>query len=163
MGKEKNILVIDAILIIGSLLIVAGFVGYARPLIIAPLDDYKTFSNSILFEFEKADVVLIDDNLEFSSPEEIHVKDNIIVNLEPGIYYWKVVGALNSEVRQFTIESEVDLRIKESFDGMYEVVNSGNTRLNVDVYDHGILSGKIVLDVDDKKEVDGDKFIGGME
>lgn len=152
MVNKKHVLVIDAILIVGSLLIVGGLVGYARPLVIAPLDDYTTVNNSVLFEFEKADLILIDDNLDFSSPREVYVQNDIVINLEPGVYYWKVVGALESEVRELTIESDINLKIKESQNGNYEVVNAGNTELEVDVYDHGRLSGKVVLDVDESSE-----------
>ena len=159
--SNKHILVIDAILILGSLIIIGGLVGYATPLVIAPIDDYTTSNTSVLFTFQKADVILIDDNLEFSSPEEIYVRDNAIINLEPGVYYWKVVGTLESEVRQFTIESVVDLKIRQSGRGDYEVVNSGNNPLSVDVYDSGVLTGKITLDVDESGTALGDKFIGG--
>ena len=158
---SKYILVIDTILILGSLFAVWFIVGYARPLVIAPLDDYTTYNNSVLFEFEKADLVLIDDNLDFSSPREVYVQNNILINLEPGVYYWKVVGALESEVRELTIESDVDLKIREAQGGNYEVVNAGNTELEVDVYDHGKLSGKIVLGVEEYSEVEGNKFVGG--
>lgn len=160
MSRKNYILIIDAVLILGSLFAVGSIVGYARPLVIAPLSDYTTSSTSVLFEFSKADLILIDDNLEFSSPIEIKVENNIIVNLEPGVYYWKAAGALESEVRQLTIESEIDLRIKQSADGSYEVVNAGNTALNVDVYDHGSLTGKIIVGAEESKSVDGNKFVG---
>ena len=55
---NKKILAIDLILIVGSLLIIASLVGYSRPLVIAPIDDLQTTNNSILFSFEKADVIL---------------------------------------------------------------------------------------------------------
>ena len=159
--NKRHILVIDAVIILSSLFIVAGFVGYARPLVIAPIDDYKTPDTAVLFTFAKADMVLIDDNLHFSSPREIFVKDNVVINLEPGVYYWKVVGALESEVRQLTIESSVDLRIKQSDHGNYEVVNSGNTPLAVDIYDKGVLTGKVILNVNEADDAIGDRFIGG--
>lgn len=160
--EHKNVILLDAILILGSLIAIASIVGYARPLVIAPLEDYTTSETAVLFEFEKADLVLIDENLQFTSPREIYVEDNIVVNLEPGVYYWKAVGALESEVRQLTIESEVDLRLREAEGGKYEVVNSGNTRLNVDVYDHGVYTGRVVIGVDESAEAEGDKFIGGQ-
>ena len=114
-----------------------------------------------MFEFEKADLILIDNNLDFSSPREVYVQNNILINLAPGVYYWKVVGALESEVRELTIESDVDLKIREAQDGNYEVVNAGNTELEVDIYDHGRLSGKIILGVEESSEAEGDKFVGG--
>ena len=155
---SKKIIAIDLVFIVGGLLIVGSLVGYSRPLVIAPLDGLET-SGSVLFKFEKADKILIDDNLEFSSPEEYNVQNNLVINLKPGKYYWKITGVLESEIREFTIKSEVDLRVNEN-EGGYEVVNSGNERLNVEVYEHGVLSGNVVLDVDDGEGIEGDKFVG---
>ncbi len=160
MVNHKHILAVDAVLIIGSLLLIAGIVGYTRPLVIAPLDDVVTTNGSILFEFQKVDYILIDDNLEFTSPEQVYVNDFVTVNLEPGKYYWKAVGALSSEVRELTIESVVDLQLRESEDGIV-VVNSGNTELEVSVYNQGVLSGKFVVGVSETSSAEGDKFVGG--
>jgi len=164
MVGKKHILAIDFILVIGSLLLVAGFVGYSQPLVIAPIDGHTSTDGAVLFEFEKADLILIDDNLDFSSPQEIYVEDNLVINLKPGVYYWKVFGAFESDVREIKIESEIDLKLRGSDeDGRYKVVNSGNERLSVDVYDYGKFSGNVVLDVDESKDVSGTKFIGSQD
>ncbi len=157
---KKHILVVDVVLILGSLLIIALFVGYTQPLAIAPLNNYLTSNASVLFQFKGADRILIDDNLEFTSPDTIFVEDDALVNLEPGNYYWKVVGTFESEVRQFTIQSQIDLRIRDAGNETYEVVNSGNEPLSVEVYNHGVLSGNVVIDVDESSQMDGDKFVG---
>ena len=162
MINKRHILAIDFIVLIGSLLIIASLIGYSRPLVIAPLEDTTTTDTSILFEFERAEVILIDDNLEFTSPQKIYVEDNLVINLKPGVYYWKVQGALFSDVRKLTIESEVELKIRRA-DDKYELVNSGNTRLNVDIYESGELTGNIVLGIDESEKVSGTKFIGGQE
>lgn len=156
---KKHVLVIDLILVIGSLSLLAGFIGYSTPLVIAPLDGYETTSSSVLFKFEKADSILLDDNIEFSSPEIIIAEDNLVINLKPGVYYWKTNGLFFSEVRKITILSEIALKIK-SFNKSYEIVNAGNTFLNVDIYDDENFTGKIILGVDESKEVSGTKFIG---
>ena len=162
MINNKHILALDFIVVVGSLLIVAGLVGYSRPLAIAPISDFNTTETSVLFEFEKANLILIDDNPEFTSPEEIFVKDNLVINLKPGVYYWKVQGTLQSEVRKLTIESEVDLRLRKGAEkDNYEIVNAGNTRLNVDIYENNVLTKNVVLGVEETKEVSGTKFIGG--
>ncbi|MGV8142813.1 MAG: hypothetical protein ACP5NS_04240 [Candidatus Pacearchaeota archaeon] len=161
MVHHKHILIIDTILIVGTLFLIAGFVGYARPLVIAPLDDYVTTENSVLFVFEKADVVLIDDNLAFTSPQEVYVRDEIIITLPPGVYYWKVVGALESDVRQLTIESAIDLKIRESENGTVSVVNSGSVPLEVSVYNQGVLSDRIVVDTDSQASTaQGEEYFG---
>lgn len=163
MITKKHIIAIDFVLIVGSLLLVASLVGYTQPKLIAPVDELVTANSSVLFAFEKGDVILIDDNLDFSSPEKIYVEDNLVINLEPGVYYWRVENALDrSEIRQITIESEVDLKIRRSnsMNETYEIVNAGNTVLNVDIYKYGKLSGNTVLEVDEGKKVSGTKFVG---
>jgi len=163
--NKKYILGIDLLVVVGTLMAIAILVGYARPLVIAPTDELSTTNTAVLFSFEKANLILIDDNLEFSSSEEIYVEDNLVINLKPGVYYWKVVGALPSEVRKLTIESEVDLKLRRvaSGDDSYEIVNSGNTELNVDVYQGEELTGNVVLGVDENKEVSGTKFVGKQD
>ena len=157
---NKHILMVDAILILGSLLTVALFVGYAQPLAIAPLDNYLTSNASVLFQFKGADHIFIDDNLEFSSPDTIFVENDALVTLKPGVYYWKVVGAFESEVRQLTVQSQIDLRLRDLGNETYDVVNSGNDPLSVDIYEQGVLSGNVVLDVDESSKQSGDKFVG---
>jgi len=136
--------------------------GYVQPLVISPINGFEGSEGSILFSFEKANLILIDDNLDFSSPNKYHAEDDLIINLKPGIYYWKSVGAFPSKVRYFTIKSEVDLKIREAGEE-YEVINGGNTKLNVEVYRDGVLSGNIILDVGENGRVKGDKFIGGED
>lgn len=149
---------IDMIVIGVTLLALIVLVGYAQPLVIAPLDEYKSLNGEVLFEFERADVLLIDDNEDFTTPDEYKVVEGLIVVLEPGIYYWKVSGIFGSEIRKLTIQSRVELRLVETEDGM-AVVNAGNVRLNVDVYDGEELIEKRKVEVGEVVE-GGDKYIG---
>jgi len=160
MIRRKHIVAIDFVVILASLFVLVGVVGYAKPLVISPLDDLVTSNGSVLFSFENGNLILIDDNLDFSSPTRINVEDNILINLKPGIYYWKVEGVLSSEIRRLTINSEVDLRIRLS-DESYEVVNGGNVVLDVEYYEEGRFVGKETLDVDESGFLEGDKFVGG--
>jgi len=158
--KEKEFYIMDIVLIFITLTALIAIGGYATPLIIAPADKFETTNNSILFSFEKANVILIDDNLNFTSPEKIYVTDNLIINLKPGVYYWKIEGIIKeSEVRELTIKSEVNLKLKESGE-TFEVVNAGNTQLNVDIYDKNLYTGSVILKVDEGKNVSGTKFVG---
>ncbi|MBS3088502.1 hypothetical protein J4402_01850 [Candidatus Pacearchaeota archaeon] len=152
---------IDFIVVALSLIIVVWLVGYGAPLVIAPQDDLETTSTAVLFEFSNADKILLDDNLEFSSPEEIYAKDNLVINLKPGVYYWKVVGFEESEIRELTIKSEVGLKLQESDDGKYEVVNAGNVGLDVEIFNKGTFVGKTVLEPEESSLEKGDKFVGG--
>lgn len=157
--KEKQIYIIDAVLIVGTLVAVFLIVGYARPLVLAPLNDFETTNASVLFSFEKGSAILIDDNPEFTSPEKIYAENNLVINLKPGTYYWKVEGIINGEVRNLTVKSEVDLKLRDEGE-RYSVVNSGNTRLKVDIYDNSTLVGNVILDVDNSANVSGTKFVG---
>ena len=105
---------------------------------------------------------MIDDNLEFSSPEKIYAEDNLVINLKPGVYYWKVQGALDSEVRKLTIQSEIELKLKKSEkEGFYKLTNAGNDRLKVDIYEDGVLNESVVLEKDESREKQGMQFVGG--
>ena len=165
--RNKQIIIFDIAMIVGTLLIMAGLYGYydyTKPVLLSPEDDLITKDTNVLFEFEKAGVILIDDNLDFTSPEKIYAEDNLVINLKPGIYYWKLEGVLSSEIRKLTIQSEVDLKLRESSDGdNYEIVNAGNTKLNVDIYENEEYKESIKVGVDESKEVSGTKFIGEQE
>ena len=152
----------DLVLIGISLVALIIVVGYASPMVIAPIDEYESSDGNVLFEIEKADVLMIDDNVEFSSPDEYGVEDGLKIRLEPGEYYWKAVGVLGSEVRTLKINSVVDLELVKISDG-FGVVNSGNVRLNVDVYDGDELVDKVKLEVGEVSDSDGDKYVGGAE
>ncbi|MBS3087153.1 hypothetical protein J4226_01015 [Candidatus Pacearchaeota archaeon] len=158
---NKHIWKVDLVLVLVSVFVLMGIVGYARPLVIAPLDEYESVDGEVLFEFDRADVLLIDDNMDFTTPDEYRVAEGVKVGLEPGIYYWKVKGVLGSEIRILTIKSSVELRLVETPDG-FSVVNAGNVRLNVDVYNGNELVEKKKLDIGG--DIDGgDKFVGGQD
>ncbi len=144
---NKHIWKIDLVIILVSVFVLMGLVGYARPLVIAPFDEYESLEGEVLFEFEGADVLLIDDNVEFSSPEKYVVDNGLILELDPGVYYWKVGGVVGSEVRTLTVKSVVELELVEMEEG-FGVVNAGNVRLNVDVYDGEELVERKKLGVD---------------
>jgi len=157
---KEHIWKIYLIVVLVSVFVLIGIVGYARPLVIAPLDEYES-DGDVLFVIEKANVLFIDDNMDFSSPDEYWVAEGLRIELEPGEYYWKAVGVLGSEVRTLTILSRVELRLVKTADGM-GVVNVGNVGLNVDVYDGVGMVDRVKLSRSEVLEVGGkgDKFIG---
>ena len=157
--EMKKIWAIDAVLIVGTLIAVFVLIDYAQPLVIAPTDDFTTTETKVLFEFA-GEKILIDDNLEFNSPDEYAAKDGLIINLKPGVYYWKAVRGFESETRKLTIESEIDLRLNEKGDGEYEIVNAGNVELDVEVYRDDELVGSLILGSGEKENAEGDKFFG---
>jgi len=157
----KKIYAVDFILIVGSVLALILVIGYSRPLIIAPLDDLETRDSLVIFSIEKADEILIDDNMEFSSPERYLVMDGLEIQLSPGKYYWKASGIVDSEIRTLTINSVVDLRFVES-DGFFEVVNAGNVRLSVDIYNGSEKIDSVSVGVGEEVS-GGDKYVGSQE
>jgi hypothetical protein len=159
----KTVHKIDFAVVFVSVFALIFLVGYVRPLVIAPIDNYSTSETTVLFSIENADRILIDDNADFTTPEEYAVKDGAEINLEPGEYYWKAVGVGNSEVRTLKIMSEVNLEMRDSGEGSYEIVNSGNVRLNVEVYNGSNLVENVKLGIGEERLSGGDKFVGGQD
>lgn len=159
---SKKVLAIDMVLIVGTLLVLGVLVGYSTPLVISPINNLSTTSSDILFSIKNADTLLIDDNINFSSPEEYDLKDKMRVSLEPGIYYWKAVGVLQSEIRTLTVQTAVILELRQGKDG-YSVVNAGNVALNVDVYNRTEKIDQIELAPQAEEASNGNKFIGEMK
>jgi uncharacterized protein YuzE len=160
--EDKHLYRLDAFVLGVTLIGVLLSLNFARPLLISPVDEFLTSESEILFSFENAKKILIDDNLEFSSPEVIEVKDNLKIVLEPGVYYWRAEGILESEIRTLTIESRVDLKLRKIDGERYGLMNAGSVDLNVEVYDGDELNEKIILNQDEEKKVIGTKFVGGQ-
>jgi hypothetical protein len=149
---------IDALCLVVTIAVIVGFFVFFQPKLYSPIQGLTT-TGAVLFSFSNGDYILIDDNAQFTSPQRYEVQDDLIITLNPGNYYWKVVGAVSSEIRQLTIQSIVDLRLRESKDG-YDLVNGGNTKLDVDIYENGTLTGKAVLDIDKSVSGNGNLFVG---
>jgi len=170
MGIKKNwIYTLDFVIISATAIALLFIFNNINPLVIAPFNEEETTTSTVLFEFKNADYIFIDDNIEFTSPEKIFVEDNILINLKPGVYYWKLKGITESEIRTITIISKVDLRLRETnkncseCDSSYEVINAGNENLNVDVYSGENFTGNFVLNKNENKNSSGTKFIGVAE
>jgi hypothetical protein len=136
-------------------------IGYASPLVISPVDNFQTSESEILFKIENADTLLIDDNFEFTTPDEYKLREGLKLKLEPGVYYWKAKGIFGSEIRTLTLNSRVDLQLRKR-DETYEVFNAGNVRLDVEVYNGTNLVERIKVDTGEIIETEGTKFVGEM-
>ena len=171
----KTIHKIDVTVVLVSVFALIFLIGYMRPLVIAPLNDYRTSEMEVLFSVDNADKLLIDDNSEFTTPDEYLVKDGMKINLAPGEYYWKAVGVVDSDIRTLKIVSEVSLEMRKIDEEHYGIVNSGNVRLNVDVYNGTELIEQKKLSVGEEGEfgsprsvypasgVVGVKIVGGQD
>ncbi len=165
--KNKQIYIIDLIIIVASfaiLLILVYLIGFRNPLVIAPLDNISTTDNSILFSFENVETIYIDDNPEFTSPDKFKVQKDLLIRLEPGIYYWKAQGLKESEVRKLEIKSKIDLKLKELDNKeKYALINAGNTRLKIRAYNESEFLNETFLEISQEKNISGTKFIGSQE
>jgi len=150
---------IDLAIVLLSVFALIGIVGYAQLLVIAPLNDLETFDTSVLFSIEKAGSLIIDDNLDFTTPDEYEVKDGLELDLSPGVYYWKVRGIGFSEIRTLTIKSKVSLKLVETEDD-FVVINDGNMRLNLEVYNGTELVEERKLNPNEQVSTVGTKIIG---
>lgn len=153
---------VDFIVILTSVFLMIFLVGYVNPKVIMPLNEFETTETNILFSIDNAEKILIDDNEDFTTPEEYLVGDGVLIELEPGTYFWKAVGIRVSEVRTLTIKSEVNLELKKNDEG-FDVINSGNVKLNVEVYNGSQLVDNLKLGKGEKTSVNGNKFFGWLD
>jgi len=143
---NKKVGVVDMIVIVATLIGLIVAFGYAKPLLIYSDADSGGLETKVLFSFP-GEKVLIDDNPKFNSPREIAVEDGLSVSFEPGVYYWKTFDGAVGEVRKLTIKNSVELKLRKN-GAVYEIINSGDEKLNVDIYDGDALLGGIVLTPD---------------
>lgn len=147
MENKKYVYAIDGILLVGTLaglfLVLFSLGVGATGMAVGPVHD----SNDVLFYFDKGNKLLVDERIDFLDYEKFDIKEGTKIFFKPGIYYLMVSENedLNDEVIEFTIESEVELKIKE-LDGKYGLVNAEDFRLNVDVYEEDVLVENIKLE-----------------
>ena len=120
----------------------------------------RTTTNSVLFSFKSGNVILIDNDLEFKTARNIIAMDNEVISLKKGTYYWKIEDAIPEDIVQLTADSDINLKLKKSSEG-YDVINSENTTLNVDIYKKGAFVGNVILDTNNDNQVSKIIVIGG--
>jgi hypothetical protein len=142
-NKKKR----QKIIIAAQLIFLIGI--FSLVYLIAPHTNYPK-NNAMLgysivnFDIANTNIILIDDNPEFSSPMKINLKERNTTRifLEPGTYYWKAVGVLESSVKKFTVMSEVSLELKNS-----SLKNTGDVPINITKKSMGTMTGLVILDV----------------
>jgi hypothetical protein len=149
---NKTIYAIDTIIIIASIITILIIIGYANPQVTGPINNFETKEQTVLFNVENADYIFIDENKEFTTPKRYEVKENLEIHLTPGTYYWKATGILESSIRELTIISEISLGLKKINEETYEVINTGNEELEVELYKEGYLEETITLKPGNNKE-----------
>ena len=130
--KRKYIFIIDAVILVGTLLSLFFVFSYSKPILLSP--DLK---QNELFRFSNCfgDCwILVDDNPLFDSPEKYYLERGLKINLGEGVYYWKTEGIFeNHESIKLTTLTEVNLiALKEGND--YLIVNSEDEQLAVEIF-----------------------------
>lgn len=138
---SKFILAAQIVFVVG----VFSFVLFFSPSSKSPEDDSVITGNIISFDLDNAEIILIDDNPDFSSPIEINLSEinRTKIWLAPGVYYWKSSGVLESSVKKFTIPSEVGLELENA-----TLKNSGNVPVEVTKETEAGSTGLVILDVE---------------
>lgn len=160
--SKQIIRAVDLVLAFGSMFVVLWAIGFSNPQVIAPADNFETTGSTILFSIENADKLVIGTDLNFMDGKEYDLNENLSLDLLPGLYYWKVVGVLESEIRTLTIKDAVVLNIVKGDDG-YDVINAGTVNLNIEVYNNkSEFVENVTLVPNEGIAVDKSKYIGGQ-
>lgn len=95
----------------------------------------------------KSYTLYVDDNREFTSPIEIKTeRKNYPLELEPGIYFWKIkAGKISSPVKKLTLLSDVSIKVKNN-----SLENDGNVDLNISLES---VTGAIAADLPYKDKI----------
>jgi hypothetical protein len=112
-------------------------------LLVYPKENLHTRNSKIAFEWIGINNAKLDDNPYFTSPVAIE-KNNPVIELNPGIYYWK---SGFGRTHKFTIESEVSISVTSSSienETAYRIENQGNTRVLLDLI--GLITGRVILE-----------------
>ncbi len=144
------------IFVIGLQILLLGgifsFVYLSAPKLEYPLDGALVNEDFVQFKFKNANVILIDDNKDFSSPKILNASDlnSVGIGMKPGKYYWKAVGNIESFSREFVIDSKVGLELNKT---KSTLKNVGNVEVNVSQKSRsgisgGRISGLVILDVE---------------
>jgi len=161
MEQKIEITKLSKLMIVGQFIFVIGvfsFVMFFAPSLEYPRNGEVINQNGVEFKFRNANVILIDDNSEFTSPKEINLKESNFSRIlfEPGTYYWKAVGLVESSPREFIVESKVGLEIDEENSS---IKNVGNMVLDVGLEGFNGIDGLVILDVDVEYGIDLEKEV----
>jgi len=139
---SKVIVVIQFAILVGAFC----FVYFFSPHLDYPRNNESLDTGVVDFKFRNANIILVDDNPDFRNPMEIDLRklNTTGIRFEPGTYYWKAVGFIESNAREFTITSNVGLELDEENSSLK---NAGNVQLNVSEKTDSGTTGLVILDV----------------
>jgi predicted nuclease of predicted toxin-antitoxin system len=159
MNKTRKILIAEGVFVLGVFVYIFLF---ANPSQIYPLQGMIIKEPDLNFEFKNAEEILISTDKNFVN--QIILKKNEEILLEPGIYFWKVRNKLKeSEIRNFTIEEVVAINLKETGE-FYELQNVGTVNLNITKIGERNITD-ITIDIGDSEffEKDNSTYEGRMK
>lgn len=148
MNKHIKIIIVQAIFLIG----IAVVLYLLYPKINVDID-----GTLVRFSSVNANVVIISENPDFSNPRylELGERKNITFDLRPGKYYWKASNNLIEGLeKEFTINSEVGMKVDIKEGNESKLVNIGNVKLNVTKNKEGMMIGHIILELNESEEIE---------
>src|SRR3989338_235197 len=122
-----------------------------------PKVEQNVSGNIVKFHSGNSDFIIVSKSPDFSSPRFVNFeKEDVYVQLEPGIYYWKPANNLIKGVtRELIIESEVGVKInRNESNESVEIENIGNVKINITKDQEGKTVGYIILDTGEKEKID---------
>lgn len=133
------------------------FMTFIVPKLDYPFNGAVLNGDGVSFSFKHANVILLDDNEDFSSPKKINASDLQIgrVLFEPGTYYWKAVGVVESSPKMFIVPSTVGLE----YDSNNSTIrNVGDVDLEIETKGTSSATGLVILEINTERVVE-DKAI----
>lgn len=153
MTLTRKILIAEAVIVLG--VFVYLYFSMA-PEAISPISGQSILEPDFVLEIGNGEEILVSRTPDFDNP--LILKEGSDVELPIGTYYWKVRNWLReSEVRTFTIESNVGLNLRAGFEKDL-LENSGTVDVEVTEKKSGSITGVGVgesIEVDKGGEYDG--------
>ena len=149
MKYKKGMGRVSKIMVIAQFVILAGavlFIYLFSPHLDYPRNNQSLDNGVVDCKFRNANLILVDDNPDFRNPMEIDLSklNKTGVRFNPGTYYWKAVGLIESNSQEFTINPNVGLELNEENSSLKNV---GNVPLNVSEKTDSGKTGLVILDV----------------
>ena len=141
---NKTIYTLDIMLIVATSLVLLFLIGYSTPLIIAPIEEENITQSQTLFTISNTETLLIDDNINFTSPEIYSLKDNLEITLEPGTYYLKFLRPSFNQINTLNLNTQITLEFQKQ-ENIYNIINAGENPLIIESYDRKNIIEKIEL------------------
>ncbi len=130
--EKKYVYAIDAAVLVGTLAVIFIFYSIIFSPSVTLSPDISLQKSSILFSFEDNGVsnFLIGNKPDLSDAKSYLVFDGLKVDLQSGIYYFKVEGVLESFSQKLTAQDSISLEFVKQGSSYY-VVNAGGENLDV--------------------------------